>query len=207
MASKIIKNVMQGHMSLAILNLLEATNSVTTLEVKTELRKSHPEFSWLQKDVSAYMDRLQESGDLTYEDNGTFRVYHGIVAKAKKAKKAVKAVKTVAKVTKAKVVSVKTHSKVVVKTPTVKAKRISKTKAMELMIGNKGHFFTAEFEKKNGDLRVMNCQALKKQTSKLGYITVKEASKMRKDPKKAVRNINLQTITGLRIGGVSYKVN
>ena len=201
MASKIIKNVMQGHMSLAILNLLEATNSVTTLEVKTELRKSHPEFSWLQKDVSAYMDSLQESGDLTYEDNGTFRIYHGIVTKAKKAKKAP------AKVTKAKFVSVKTPSKVVVKTPTVKAKRISKTKAMELMIGNKGHFFTAEFEKKNGDLRVMNCQALKKQTSKLGYITVKEASQMRKDPTKAVRNINLQTITGLRIGGVSYKVN
>jgi len=30
---------------------------------------------------------------------------------------------------------------------------------------------------------------------------------MRKDPKNAVRNINLQTITGLRIAGVTYKVS
>ena len=206
MASKIIKNVMQGHMATAMLELLSVNNTVTTLEVKTKLRGDHPEFSWLQKDVSSYMNNLAENDELSYTDNGTFRTYSLVLKKAKKG--SVKKKKTVvAKTVKPTPVKVVAPVKVKPTVTAVRPKRISKTKALELILGNKGHFFTAEFAKKNGDLRVMNCQALKKQTSKLGYVTVKEASKMRKDPKNAVRNINLQTITGLRIAGVTYKVS
>ena len=185
MQSTIIKNVMRGHMSMTILSLLEANNSITTLEVKNELRSSYPEFSWMQKDVSNFMNDMHLSGDLTFDDNGTYRVYHGEVKKTKSSKK---------------------HPKTGKKLPKIKAQRISRSKAMDLMLGNKGYFFTAEFVKKDGEVRVMNCQCLKDQDPKLGYVKVKEASLMRKDPKKAVRNINIQTLKSLKIGGVAYSV-
>jgi hypothetical protein len=185
MSSTIIKKVMQGHMSVAILGLLEANNSITTLEVKNELRRVHPEFSWLQKDVSNFMNDMHLAGDLTYDDNGTYRVYHGEVKKTKSSKKNPKTGKAL---------------------PKVKATRISRSKAMDLMLGNKGYFFTAEFVKKDGEVRIMNCQCLKDQDPKLGYVKVKEASLMRSDPAKAVRNINIQTLKSLKIGGVAYKV-
>jgi hypothetical protein len=184
MSSTIIKNVMLGHMSVAILGLLEANNSITTLEVKNQLRTSHPEFSWLQKDISNFMNDMHLAGDLTYDDNGTYRIYHGEVKKTKSIKKDAKGKKL----------------------GKVKATRISRTKAMDLMLGNKGYFFTAEFVKKDGEVRVMNCQCLKDQDPKLGYVKVKEASLMRIDPTKAVRNINIQTLRGLKIGGVAYSI-
>jgi len=186
MASKIIKNVMRGHMGVAILGLLEANNSITTLEVKVELRRNHPEFSWLQKDISSFMNEMHLEGDLTYEDNGTFRVYHGEAKKKALAKKDPKTGKSM---------------------PKLKMQKISRTKAMDLMIGNKGYFFTAEFVKKDGEVRIINCQCLKDQDPKLGYVKVKEASLMRSDPDKAIRNINIQTLKSLKIGGVAYKVN
>jgi hypothetical protein len=185
MSSTIIKNVMRGHMSMTILSLLEANNSITTLEVKNELRNSHPEFSWMQKDVSSYMSDMHLSGDLTYEDNGTFRVYHGEEKKTVSKKKDPKTGKAMKK---------------------VKMTSISKSKAFDLIMGNKGYFFTAEFVKKDGEVRVMNCQALKDQDPKLGYIKVKEASLMRKDPKKAIRQLNMQTLKSLKIAGGAYKV-
>jgi len=94
------------------------------------------------------------------------------------------------------------------KATTIKKTRtvsISKSKAYELMTNNKGRFFTVEFTKKKGQERVMNCQALKEQTSNLGYLKVKEASLMRKG-ENAVRNVNMQTISGLKIAGRKYKV-
>lgn len=87
-----------------------------------------------------------------------------------------------------------------------KAERISRKKAMELMLGNKGYFFTAVYTKKDGEERTINCQCLKGQKSSLGYVKVREASKMRTDPANAIRNINLQTIKELKIAGKRYRV-
>ena len=182
--NNMIKDLKRGHMSAVVMSLLQANNTITTLEVKNELRTKHPDFSWKQSDVSNYMNAMHLSGDLTYEDNGTFRVYSGEVLKTTSIKKDAKGKKL---------------SK-------VKAKSISRAKAYDLMTGNKGYFFTAEFVKKDGKTRVINCQAAKEQDSKLGYINVKEASLMRTDPKNAFRKINMQTLKSLKIGGVAYNV-
>ena len=173
MVNTIIKNVKRGHMSAILLTLLEANNTVTTLEVKNELRSKFPDFSWLQGDVSKFMNDMHLAGDLTYEDNGTYRTYSGEAKKKSYTKKNPKTGKNLKKVS---------------------ATRISKSKAMDLMLGNKGYFFTAEFVKKDGEVRVMNCQCVKGQDPKLGYVKVREASLMRTDPDKSFRQINIQTI-------------
>jgi len=180
---KMIADLKRGYMSATVMNLLQANNTVTTLEVKNALRSEYSDFSWKQSEVSDYMNEQHLAGELTYQDNGTYRIYSGEAKKSTPVKK-VKG-KAIAK---------------------IKMTSISKTKACELMMGNKGHFFTAEFTKKDGELRVINCQCIKDQDIKLGYIKVKEASKMRTDPDKAIRNINLQTLKFLKIGGVAYKV-
>ncbi|HPQ79807.1 MAG TPA: hypothetical protein PLG47_05105 [Candidatus Dojkabacteria bacterium] len=95
----------------------------------------------------------------------------------------------------------------------VKMKRISKSKALDLIVNNKGRFFAAEFIDKKNTPRVMNCLYLKNQgTNKLGYVKVKEAALMRTaagiaDPKKTIRQLNMQTLYKLKIGGVQYKIN
>ena len=199
--SKLEKVLKEGQMAAAVAMLLKANNSVTTLEVKTQLRSEFPKGRWVQREVSAFMAELADSGDLTFKDNGTFRTYS---LKGVKLKTAVKSTPTM---------TGKKSMKVSV-TPVVsilkgqKAKKISRTNALDLMLNNKGRFFTAEFINKEGDRRVMNCQLVKDQKqAKLGYVKVREASLMRSStPEKAIRNVNIQTLEGLKIGGVLYKV-
>lgn len=90
-----------------------------------------------------------------------------------------------------------------------KSQRIGKKKALDLMKGNKGHFFTAEFVTKEGSRRTINCQYLKDQSqSELGYVKVQEAIKRKMDPEgNAIRQINMQTLKSLKIAGQTYKVN
>lgn len=199
-----LQNVLeQSQMALVVVELLEANNTATTLEVKNELRDRFPEQRWIQKDVSNFMAELAEAGDLTFVDNGTFRTYSLKVKRNKKGKLVTTPTKKAMKPA-----AVPTSRAKKPATPAVKATRISRKKALELMLGNKGHFFTAEFVKKDGVPRVINCQCLKDQSdSKLGYVKVREAALMRSaTPEKAIRNINMQTITSLKIGGKVYKV-
>lgn len=53
--------------------LCKANNTVTTLEVKVELRRDYPYYFWTQQTVSDYMSQLAGDGILTYTDNGTYR--------------------------------------------------------------------------------------------------------------------------------------
>lgn len=55
--------------------LAKANNTVTTLEIKTELRRDYPYYFWTQDVVSKYMDQLAGDGLFTYTDNGTYRIY------------------------------------------------------------------------------------------------------------------------------------
>jgi hypothetical protein len=55
--------------------LAKANNTVTTLEIKTELRRDYPYYFWTQDIVSKYMDQLAGDGIFTYTDNGTYRIY------------------------------------------------------------------------------------------------------------------------------------
>lgn len=55
--------------------LAKANNTVTTLEIKTELRRDYPYYYWTQDVVSNYMSQLAGDGVFTYTDNGTYRTY------------------------------------------------------------------------------------------------------------------------------------
>jgi hypothetical protein len=55
--------------------LCKANNTVTTLEIKVELRRDYPYYFWTQQAVSDYMSQLAGDGIFTYTDNGTFRTY------------------------------------------------------------------------------------------------------------------------------------
>jgi len=183
---KMKEDLKRGYMSATIMKLFKVNNSVTPLEVKKAMKNVRPEMEWPQAEITDYMTAMHFAGDLILEDDGSYKPYLGITKK---------------------IVSVKKHPNTGAKLKNIKMTPISKAKALDLMTGIKGGFFTAEFEKKDGTLRVMNCQALKTQTSRLGYVQVKETSKMRTNPDKAFRNINLQTLKSLKISGKAYKVN
>ena len=84
----------------------------------------------------------------------------------------------------------------------VKTTKISKTKALELIKENDSKMFTATFIKKDNSTRVINGMVDKPiKSTNLGYISMKE---MRTSE---YRNVNLQTLTNLSIGGTKYKIN
>ena len=81
---------------------------------------------------------------------------------------------------------------------------ISRIKAASVMEEAGGKFFTVVFIKKDATERTMNCQYLKNQGyPKLGYIKVKEMSKIRKG-ESAIRNINMQTLISITMGKTTY---
>jgi hypothetical protein len=61
--------------------LAKANNTVTTLEIKTELRRDYPYYFWTQSVVSSYMDQLAGDGIFSYTDNGTYRTYSLVTPK------------------------------------------------------------------------------------------------------------------------------
>lgn len=203
-----IMQLMKDAVEKAANKLLQANNTVTTLEVKNELRKSDPHFRWKQNadgtvpGVSELMNELYDDGKFVYYDNGTYRVYSSA--------------KMVAKTLASLPTGTTTATSSVVKAPKAMkpktldvtgAKKISMKKALELIQDTKGRFFTVLFVKQDGSERVMNAQYLKDQTnSVLGYVKVRDAAKMKSTPKDAIRQINLQTLKVLKVGGATYKV-
>ena len=84
----------------------------------------------------------------------------------------------------------------------VKTPRISKTKALELIKENGSKMFTATFVKKDNSTRVINGMVDKPiKSTNLGYISMKEMCTSE------YRNVNLQTLTNLSIGGTKYIIN
>lgn len=79
-------------------------------------------------------------------------------------------------------------------------KTINKTQAVELMENSKGRYFTVTFATKTNPNRVMNCNCKKNSQTKLGYLRVYSP----KD--KGYRSVNPQTINGLKINNITYKV-
>lgn len=91
--------------------------------------------------------------------------------------------------------------------PMHNVKRISRTAALKMIQGNKGRFFTAVFTKKDGTLRTINAQYLPDQdNSALGYVKVRDQALIKKQPNDCTRQINLQTLSQIKIGGTLYKV-
>lgn len=178
--------------------LLKANNTVTTLEVKVELRKTDPEFYWDQATVSRMMDELAQDGTLTYTDNGTYRTYSAVNSTLPSQTTVGVSGHGVTTPT-----TVKTPQKI---TKTVGVKKISRTKALDLLKNSKGHFFTAVFVKKDNTDRTINAQYIKDQTpSVLGLVKVRETSKLKAN-ENPIRQININTLKSLSIGGEIYKI-
>ena len=66
---------MKDAVSTVAKSLLKANNTVTTLEIKAELRRDYPYYFWTQQVVSDYMSQLAGDGVFDYTDNGTYRTY------------------------------------------------------------------------------------------------------------------------------------
>lgn len=89
--------------------------------------------------------------------------------------------------------------------------RINKLEAYVKLMGSEGKIFTAEFIKKDGTKRVMNCRR--------GVTKGVKGVGLRFDPlqkllmpvfdmqKKEFRMINLDTMTLVKVGGKEYQVN
>lgn len=180
----------------AATKLLKANNTVTTLEIKTELRTSVTTSSLYstQDNVSSAMQELEQEGKFIFVDTGVYRIYSDPQ-------------KTVTPTT--------TKQQIV---NTVATSRVSTRKALDLIRNSKGHFFTVEFIKQDDNkLRTMNCQYLSGQDiDPLGVIKVKEASKLKaynklvklgQTPKKDyIRSFNVSTLKSLSIGGQNLKI-
>lgn len=195
-----VNQLMKAALLVVANDLLKANNTVTTLEIKTELRKRNPEFYWDQATVSKMMDELAQANTYIYTDNGVYRIYS---QSANQTAPYIPVAQTVTPTTAKISAKVRaTRTKV-----TSAGSKITRKQALELMKNNKGHFFTATFVKKDGSTRVMNCQYLKDQSnSDLGYVKVKEAAKMKTSPSDCTRQINLQTLQSLTIGGQVHKI-
>lgn len=127
--------------------LLKANNTVTTLELKVELRKKYPSQKWKQSDISQAMNDLYLQGLYTYTDNGTYRVYSAVAAPV---------------------------AKTVVSGRKASTQKVSRTKALELIQKNGGRFFDVTFTKKDGTTREMKCRIEKHNTkpTNFGYLLV-----------------------------------
>lgn len=160
--------------------LLVASNKVTSLEVTSLLKKKVAQFHWTKDNVGEILDQIEAAGKLTSESKGSYKIYSSI-----------KGVKL---------------GKEAVEVSAISKTSIGRKQALELMRNNKGRFFTATFVNKENNLRTINAQYLKDQgTTDLGYVKVRETSKM-KGEENSIRQINLQTLEELSIGGKTFKV-
>jgi len=170
-------------------DLAVANNTVTTLEIKTELRKRYPNEKWYQSDISDVMDDLNSESKFSYTDNGTFRVY-SLVLKPKTTTSVLKTTTKNMSTTKSTTVQNKTVTK------------ISRTKALDLIKETNGKFFGVTFTKKDNTERKMRCRTYQdSKPSVLGYVLVVDTEEAK--PK----SLNLQTISELRMNKKVYKIS
>lgn len=207
-------------------------NRITTLELKNELRNQFPAVLWNQYTTNGvngvsdlFHELVGEGKFVSVGDNGTYQTYRSKnVQKATVAlgealnKASKKGTGTTAQV-------ISSLNPLTKKNPTtttgilsvsgspitgagkIPSNKISRTKALDLMKNNKGHFFTVQFIKQDGSLRTLNGQYVKGQNpSPLGFILVKEAKLMKSNAKEQIRNVNIQTLRSLKISGNSYSI-
>jgi len=96
-------------------------------------------------------------------------------------------------------------------------KTIDRDTAKQYIYKTNGQIFSAVFIKKNGEKRKMVCRrnvrkyvtgkGLSYNPEKRGLVTVYDMQKCKTDPKRAYRNINLETLEQLKIKGKKYIVN
>lgn len=126
--------------------LLSVNNTVTTLELKNELRNKFPQAKWFQSDISDFLNSLYEEGELSYVDNGIFRVYSRVLKQTTDTMQPINQ----------------------------KIEKVGITKLAEIVKSNAGKFLTIVHKKHNSsEINLMNVQILKK-SDVLGCIHCKE---------------------------------
>lgn len=161
--------------------LLTANNTVTTLEMKAELRIQYPDFYWSQADVSQWMDSLASENKYSYTSTGNYRIYSFYKAPNTK--------------------TTNTKTKTVKTSKNVSGNVINRAKALDMIKNNKGHYFTATWTKTDGTVRTLNCQ-YSKDLNKVASNFIKVKSGTLAD----VKSINLNTLSELKIAGAVYTV-
>jgi 2',3'-cyclic-nucleotide 2'-phosphodiesterase (5'-nucleotidase family) len=176
-------NMNYSKIETVINSLLKVNNTVTTLEVKTELRRNYPRQKWDQKLVSDIMDQMFNDKTLSFNSNGTYRVYSSVKP-------------SISSPTVKQVVKTLTTKNVI-----VKKQKISKTKAIDLLTNTGGRYFGVTFTKKDGLIRKMTCKLEQEaKPSKLGYLTVVDVKES------TPKSLNLQTLSEIRMNKVIYVV-
>lgn len=181
------------------IDLLAANNTVTTLEIKVQLRKDCPTYYWQQNTkngvigVSEHMDSLTSQGFFKFKDTGTYRVYSEKKSVLAKIQTAV-----------AKVIPKASRSVAPKKSSNI----ITPSQAVKYIAGSGGRFFTVEFIKKgDGTPRKMNCSLIAGQTLSVNAsVKVKETTKAKYDPNDSIRQFDPKTLTSIKILGNTYKV-
>jgi hypothetical protein len=166
--------------------LAQPNNTITTLEIKLELRKQFPNEAWYQQDISDTMRELSDEQQLfDYYDNGTFRTYTLLGVPNKNAPQ---------------LQSPSVVQKQIATTP-VKVKKVranqtftvDRAKVLDLIEKSNGTFFSI---KPHGNGTVCRLKAF--DTPK-GYLTVLDINNGAKD-----LVINVQSLTEVKIGGNNY---
>lgn len=78
--------------------------------------------------------------------------------------------------------------------------RVSRSRAVDMIKGSKGRFFTATFKKRDGSSRTMNCNYKTGSVTNMGGIRVYSMQD------KGYRTINPQTLSELVINNTTYRV-
>lgn len=205
----ITKQTMKDAVEQVANQLMTRDGNITTLFLLRELKVQYPNVFWNQYDTGStpgvsnlFHELVAEGKFRSIANNGTYQTYvpTGFVAVGTTIQKLGKAI--------SKSSSKKASTKVLDqgKGITIKGTKLSRTQALQLMQDNKGRFFTVTFSKKDGTARTLNGQYVAGQNpDPLGYVKVKEAGKM-KSGENPIRNVNLQTLQAIKIGGKFYSV-
>jgi len=186
--------------------LCNANNTFTTLELKNELRKIHPNEIWNQIDVSIEMMDLSDLGHFDFIHTGTHRVYSAVPSLQASQPQVTNSSSTmvsqlIAKAQTPTTPTVAMTAKVAKVKPALTTKRIGRTKALEIIKNTNGKFFSVRFEKKNGDDRLMGVQYVKgTKPDPLGYVLLKDLKA------KKSKSVNLQTLSEIKTNNILYKV-
>ena len=202
-----------AHMLIAlkqkVYELLQANNTITTLEVKLALRKSNPRDTWNQVDVSRAMQFMADNGELTFHDNGTYRTYSMATTLPARSSAGTVTInnkhqqQTGKNVIVPKTTMGKKLAKVKAPKAPVKKETIGKNKALQVIQGTNNKFFGVTFTKKDGSERKMTCRIDKNDLTPtaLGYLRVIDTQELG-----VVKNLNLQTLSEIRTNNTIYKI-
>jgi hypothetical protein len=165
--------------------LLNANNSITTLEVKNHLRTFLKNEKWNQADVSLMMDDLATKGVLSFTSTGTYRVYSRVQQSTQRTN-----------------VTVPSPKVTIPKPVGPSVPTLTRKDARKMMENNKGHYFTASFYKVDGSQRTLNAQY----SSKLNTSPDPQFLRVKAGGFQGTKSINIHTLYELKIQGKTYKV-